>query len=103
MLAEMTAEYRSALPHKLSHIEALWKELVSGEWSPERYEELRRSAHTIAGAAKTFGLPAVSEAARALELALENFGDGKAGSENLRGVGALVEALQNAVAPSSGK
>lgn len=100
MLAEMTAEYRSALPEKLSHIVSLWKELTSGDWSPTKCEELHRGAHTIAGAAKTFGLPAVSAAARSLEEALEPLGgSGKADSDDLRRIGALVEALRNAAAP----
>ena len=70
LIAEAAAEYRRTLPGKLAEIEALWLEATQGALSGERYAELRRLIHTLAGSAKTFGLPAVSEAARALELAI---------------------------------
>ena len=70
MLAELRAEYRRALPAKLSEIEGLWQGLSAGAEPAARFSELRRLAHTLAGAARTFGLPAVTDAARALEEAL---------------------------------
>lgn len=70
MLAEMRAEYRNALPAKLLEIENLWRDVAGSVEPAEKFHELRRLAHTLAGSAKTFGLPGVTETARALEEAL---------------------------------
>lgn len=103
MMAEMNAEYRRALPEKLTHIEALWARLASGGWSAPACEELLRSAHTVAGSAKTFGLAAVSDAARSLEEALAPLGGtGVPASGDLGRIGALIEALRTAAMPPGG-
>jgi HPt (histidine-containing phosphotransfer) domain-containing protein len=74
LLAGMRDEYARALPEKLARIEILWREIVGGGDSPRA--ELLRTAHSMAGAAATFGLPGVGEAARALELALQSVCEG---------------------------
>ncbi len=63
----LTAEYRAALPDKLRHIESLWKACTDGVEPLARMQTLLRELHSIAGAASTFGLPAVGEAAAAAE------------------------------------
>jgi HPt (histidine-containing phosphotransfer) domain-containing protein len=69
LLANMRDEYASKLPEKLAHIGWLWRELAGGADSCGG--ELLRAAHSIAGAAATFGLPGVSKAALELELVLQ--------------------------------
>lgn len=61
-LNELRREYRRGLQVKMARIEALSK---AGE-----LDELRRMAHSMAGAAPTFGLGQVGAAAKALEEAL---------------------------------
>lgn len=61
-LSELRREYRRSLAMKMARVE----ELAKGG----QLEELRRMAHTMAGAAPTFGLPEVGAAARAIEEAL---------------------------------
>jgi DNA-binding response OmpR family regulator len=61
-LNELRREYRRGLQAKMAHIEALAK--------AGKLAELQRMAHSMAGAAPTFGLPEVGAAATALEEAL---------------------------------
>lgn len=68
MLAQMRGEYAARLSERLARIETLWREVAAGDTT--RGEELVRAAHSIAGAAATFGLPEVGRAALELELAL---------------------------------
>jgi len=95
MLTQMQAEYRRALPEMLAEIASLWRDLAAASEPAARLEELRRHAHTIAGAAKTFGLPAEGDAARALEASIDALiaSGGVNQGEELRRVEALIEAL----------
>lgn len=70
-LAALSAEYRAKLALRLNAIDALAAELAGAEADARRLQDLRRELHTIAGSAKTFGLPAVSDAARAGERCLD--------------------------------
>jgi HPt (histidine-containing phosphotransfer) domain-containing protein len=63
-LEELRAEYRAELPGKLAHLKALL--------ARNQMKELHRALHTLAGSAGTFGLPAVSEAAREAEAYCES-------------------------------
>jgi HPt (histidine-containing phosphotransfer) domain-containing protein len=96
LLAEAKAEYRRTLPGKLAQIESLWFARINGTLPPEEFAGLQRLVHTIAGSAKTFGLPAVGDAARALELAISP-SDSPAGpmpADEAARVRKLVEALR---------
>jgi len=68
-----SAEYRAGLPAKLERIDSLWQALREGASDVGACVELLRALHTIAGSAKTFGLSAVGNAARAAENFLEPF------------------------------
>jgi two-component system OmpR family response regulator len=83
-LSELRKEYRRGLQVKMARIEALARTLAPGL----PFEELQRMAHSMAGAAPTFGLPQVGAAAKALEEALMARDVGKARS--------LVGALRTA-------
>ena len=73
VLEEMSAEYRGSLPDRLLEIDVLWSGLARGAEPVSRMTDLRRLLHTIAGSAKTFGLPGVSAAAKAAETFLDPF------------------------------
>lgn len=79
MLVQMRGEYAAKLPERLAQIETLWRRLAGGDTASGG--ELVRAAHSIAGAAATFGLPEVGSAARELELALR---DSQAGDDVFR-------------------
>lgn len=72
-LAALAAEYRARLALRLNTVDALAAELAGADADADakRLQDLRRELHTIAGSAKTFGLPAVSDAARAGERHLD--------------------------------
>jgi len=72
-LALLRAEYRRDLPAMVHEAQSLWRELASGSAPPERLPDLLRKLHSIAGSAKTFGLPEETESARAAEAFLEPF------------------------------
>ena len=100
-LAALAAEYREKLASRLDALDALAAQLASARAAGARLKDLHRELHTIAGSAKTFGLPAVSAAARAGERYLEPFCEtGTAPSaaqwEALIG---LLAALRKAAAP----
>jgi len=63
----LAADYRAGLPDKLRHIDALWQSRTDDPELPVRMRELLREFHSIAGAASTFGLAAVGDAAAAAE------------------------------------
>jgi HPt (histidine-containing phosphotransfer) domain-containing protein len=92
----MQVEYRLVLPAKLAEIESLWTRAATGEAQAVIFEELSRLAHGIAGSAGTFGLTAVSVAARALEVALTPLCgvEGPMPAKDADNIGSLLEALK---------
>jgi HPt (histidine-containing phosphotransfer) domain-containing protein len=70
-IAAITAEYRSRLPATLAELEGIWRALAGGAATAEQVTDLRLRLHTIAGTARTMGVPGVSEAAAAAEAFLE--------------------------------
>jgi len=96
LLAAMRAEYRAALPGKLAAIESLWQGLAAGTSS--ELGELRRLVHSLAGSAKTFGLPEVGLAARGLENEIIAAGEPGAGPLAARAaqIAAQLRALRQA-------
>lgn len=93
-LTELRREYRNGLALKVGRVEALARTLAPGLPKRAEYEELRRLAHSMAGAAPTFGLPDVGAAARALEEALNQLG--AAPQDDPANAKALVAALRSA-------
>ena len=80
-LAELREGFRGELAHRLDDITAAWRVLQESGWNDENAETLERLAHTLAGAAATFGFAAVTEAARTLERAVEALRAGEAPSD----------------------
>jgi DNA-binding response OmpR family regulator len=93
-LTELRKEYRNGLPLKLGRIESLAKALAPGLPKRAEYEELRRLAHSMAGAAPSFGLEAVGAAAKQLETALNALGEAPQG--DVARAKSLVAALRTA-------
>ena len=72
-LAALSEQYRASLSEKLAHIEHFWAMLSAGSTAAGPMAALHRELHSLAGSAKTFGLPEVSEAARAAEFFIEPY------------------------------
>ena len=66
-LEALSAEYRASLPQRLSDIDAAWSAVKRGEGDAESVRVVLRNLHSMAGSALTFGLPKLTEAARAAE------------------------------------
>ena len=100
-LAKLRADYAAQLPDTVAQMAQTWRRVLAAELPPAALSELLRMAHSIGGSATTFGLPAASEAARALERLLEGCAD--SGRLPERGaqdrIAALLAALLRAAAP----
>ena len=92
-LEALRAEYRADLRPKVESLEALRGSLAAGAAPASGMQELYRGLHSIAGSAKTFGLPEVSEAARAAERFLEPHCAAGAPPPDWAGLRRLIEAL----------
>lgn len=96
------AEYGRSLPGKVAQIEALWRLAAGAGPEPGSMVQLERLAHTLAGTAGTLGFVATGQAARALELllqqeALQGGGEGTALHPDIeRAVAALLGSLPRA-------
>jgi HPt (histidine-containing phosphotransfer) domain-containing protein len=99
-MAALSANHRRGLPAKLERIDALWQVLSSGAADIEAGGELLRALHTIAGSAKTFGMPAFGDAARAAENFFEPFCAGGAMPQatDREAFGHLLDALRQSTA-----
>ena len=65
-LAALRVAYAEKLPGKFTELRRLASQ-AKASGTPESAEEFQRCAHTLAGTAGSYGLDAVSEAARQLE------------------------------------
>ena len=70
-IAALRADYLRALPGRMRAIDAAWRSLAKVAWDPVLLDDLHRMAHGLSGSGKTFGLEAVSDAARVLEQSLK--------------------------------
>jgi chemotaxis protein histidine kinase CheA len=97
-LAELREGFRDELPQRLDDISTAWRVLQESGWNDGNAETLERLAHSLAGAGATFGLASISEAARALELAVEALRTGEAPSDDeLVPIADLLVALSSAI------
>lgn len=96
MMERMRADYVAALPRKFAAIDALAEHCLAGSDSLEEpRNELRRLVHSLKGSGATFGLPALSESAAALEeviLAWRDAAGGAAPADAIRGGIAALRA-----------
>jgi HPt (histidine-containing phosphotransfer) domain-containing protein len=96
--AAMAAAYRATLPAHLGELSSMWHAVREGG-SSEGLDTLRRALHALAGAAGTFGLPAVTESARAAESFLDPYC--QSGATLTPGDHAVFEGLLEAVRKSA--
>ncbi|MDX1376322.1 MAG: Hpt domain-containing protein [Burkholderiales bacterium] len=97
-LAALATEYRAKLAGRLDSLDACAAELPAGPARTARLADLRRELHPLAGSARTFGLPAVSAAARDAERFLDPWCDAQAtpGAADWEALRALLAALRQA-------
>ncbi len=97
-IADMQADYAAKLPERIAGIEQLWSGLPAAGLAAAELEELIRAVHGIAGSGAIFGMAAVSDAARNLELHLESIRarGGPAGTAENERVAALIAAIKDA-------
>lgn len=103
--AKMEALKRSfaqGLPERLAEIDRLWEAALGEGADPAVRSHLHRMVHSLAGAAGTFGFPALSAAARSLEYLLGDWAQSgePPGPEVLEGVPKGLEALRREAAAS---
>jgi diguanylate cyclase (GGDEF)-like protein len=70
-LDKLKQEYRARLPEKITALEAAWSNALGSPAHTEYLTDLHLKAHSLAGSGATYGQPALSAAARRLELALK--------------------------------
>jgi periplasmic divalent cation tolerance protein len=98
-LAELRDLFRPRLAERVGEIEAAWEALrAAPEPALESLRRLHRLAHSLAGAAGTFGFPAVGNAARALERHLQSAAAATAVRREGGEIEPLVAALRQATA-----
>jgi len=96
-LAALKEEFISVMAERIEEIDALLVKIGEGEWDGEAAGKVRFLAHKLAGSAGCFGYGKVSETARALENAFDEWLEGRrsynasAGAQAL----ALFAALDN--------
>jgi len=98
-LAELNRQYAEALPGRLALVDAAWTAVRGGDRAA--LEDLLREAHYLAGSGSTFGQPAVSEAAGALELYLWPLVKGQGGAIDEITLAALVAGLRRVLPAGS--
>ena len=102
-LDELRASFRGRLEERVREIEAAWEAAATGggggDGAPAALALLLRLAHSLYGAAGTFGYPAAGEAARALELGVRAVlaAPGAPAASDLAALGPLVAALRDAL------
>jgi len=68
--ASLKDYFAGRLPARLGEIDEAWSAVQAAGWNGEAARTFHRLAHSLAGAGSTFGFPAVTDAARALEVRL---------------------------------
>ena len=100
-LIAQRSEYCRSLPGKVAQIAAHWRSIASDGADREVLVELERLSHTLAGTAGTLGFVATGKAAQALELLVQQAGQGGADWATLnteigRAIGVLQDSLPDA-------
>ncbi|GAB5520977.1 MAG: hypothetical protein RhofKO_32280 [Rhodothermales bacterium] len=65
-ISELRAAYLKAMPERLSEIKLLWAAAQENPGHRSTLQQLHRALHNLAGSGLTYGVQAVSDAARAL-------------------------------------
>ena len=70
-MAPLRAKYLIQLRERRGEITGFLESYEKGGLSEEVYEDMRKKTHRLAGSAATYGFPWITNAARALEFALQ--------------------------------
>jgi HPt (histidine-containing phosphotransfer) domain-containing protein len=101
LLRQHRAVYLASLPARLAQLDALAHQLADPQQTAATLPALERCAHALAGSAGTFGLHALGDTARALELVTVEAMEGTAIAPQVSdGLAALRSQLQQVVADS---
>jgi len=87
--AELRAYFAGRLPARIAEIERARDEARDAGWTGPPLRTLHRLAHSLAGAAATFGFPEEAGQARRIEKLLE----GEVGEEVVREVEGILAGL----------
>ncbi len=85
--------YLDQLKGRIARISAIWSQAQSEGWQAEIGHELQRLVHNLAGSGATFGLEEVSNAARAIDTALQPWIRDPMQTPDLTALQPLVEQL----------
>ncbi len=70
VLVTLRRKYSARLPLQVDEMDRAWPLLADGSCSPSEIDPFYRLVHTMAGSGAFFGLQALSDAARKLEVCL---------------------------------
>lgn len=76
-LRQLSDAYAAQLPEKFRNMTLTLDALPQYQWDEEGFQTLYRMVHSLSGSAKTFGFPALGDAARTLEYHLNRLGEAK--------------------------
>ncbi|WP_427913082.1 Hpt domain-containing protein [Ramlibacter sp. MMS24-I3-19] len=93
-LAALSHEWRAQLPTRLDTLQVLFRSCRQSPGDDQDLQELYRQAHMLAGSAGTFGLHALGEHARALDMELQQvMARGGRAAADFDPAGRLLDAL----------
>jgi two-component system OmpR family response regulator len=88
--------FAGRLPDRLREIEEASERARETAWSTDAVRDFHRLAHSLTGAGATFGFPAVTQAARALEARLKAVVHGREPAPDAAAVEDLLEGIRTA-------
>jgi len=80
-LEELQREYVASLPEKVEKLTVQRERLPALPWSRESLAELRTEAHRLAGSGGAYGFPSITDAARALQGAIDAYASDPASAD----------------------
>lgn len=99
LVQQHRAAYLHTLPGRLAQLDLLSTQVVDAGQRAATLPALERCAHSLAGSAGTFGFADVGEAARRLELVVEEaLGGAERGAQLLAGLSTLRRQLHGVLA-----
>ncbi|WP_018953813.1 response regulator [Thioalkalivibrio sulfidiphilus] len=98
-LADLHRQFIAGLEQRLSAMQAHYSHLARNGWSAEEAQSLARLAHGLVGAAGSFGLHTLSDAARALERLVQELihRDPEPGDADIRSIGLALERVAEVI------
>lgn len=95
MLKKLAHDFHAQIPDRIHKITRLWQEL-NENFDVEKQADLFRLSHSLAGTSATFGHSLVSQAAKALELSLQDIENKQRFKDKRPLTSECIERLNNA-------